>query len=431
MQMPKTKQPGSNRRRVVGKAIPATKDLKVAGPIFGDAKPEPTSTNFRKPMNDQAHLHGLNLKLLYPIPAPRDGKNVPVSSLVLTLNQVINNQASIAKIQKAGHIVFHSTGDTGPLKGFSNINSVVEAMIADFNEPNSADNPAFFFHLGDVVYSFGEDSSYYDQFYEPYRDYPAPIIAIPGNHDAITWNQKANPSMFGFLRNFCNKPWVRLSEAGSLARTAMIQPSVYFRFDAPFVKILGLYSNASEDPGVISSEGGTNKIVSDVQLSFLQTHLQLLAKQKYSGALIIAVHHPPYCWAQTHSGSPRMLQDIDNACKAAGMFPHAVLSGHAHNYQRFTRADGGRQVPYIVCGCGGYNSVPLSPKSAPPRTPLTFGTVTFDRYFVNNYGYLRIVVSDQILRIEYHDSTLGNTTKSPADAVNVDIASRQLTTALP
>jgi hypothetical protein len=32
-----------------------------------------------------------------------------------------------------------------------------------------------------------------------------------------------------------------------------------------------------------------------------------------------------------------MLKQIDAACKKAGIWPHAVLSGHAHNYQRFTR----------------------------------------------------------------------------------------------
>ncbi len=45
--------------------------------------------------------------------------------------------------------------------------------------------PAFLFHLGDVVYDFGEAQYYYDQFYEPYRNYPAPIFAIPGNHDGF------------------------------------------------------------------------------------------------------------------------------------------------------------------------------------------------------------------------------------------------------
>ena len=51
--------------------------------------------------------------------------------------------------------------------------------------------PAFFFHLGDVIYNFGEADYYYDQFYEPFRAYDRPIFAIPGNHDgAVTYTQR-------------------------------------------------------------------------------------------------------------------------------------------------------------------------------------------------------------------------------------------------
>ena len=32
-----------------------------------------------------------------------------------------------------------------------------------------------------------------------------------------------------------------------------------------------------------------------------------------------------------------MLAQIDAICEETGVWPHAVLSGHAHNYQRFTR----------------------------------------------------------------------------------------------
>ena len=43
----------------------------------------------------------------------------------------------------------------------------------------------FFFTSVTVVYNFGESRYYYDQFYEPFRAYPAPIFAIPGNHDSF------------------------------------------------------------------------------------------------------------------------------------------------------------------------------------------------------------------------------------------------------
>ena len=114
---------------------------------------------------------------------------------------------------------------------------------------------AFLFHLGDVVYNFGEAQYYYDQFYEPFRNYPAPIFAIPGNHDSfvVPGTAAGHTPLDTFQRNFCSTQHVITPEAGSLHRTAMTQPGVYFTLDAPFVRIIGLFSNALEDPGVISN----------------------------------------------------------------------------------------------------------------------------------------------------------------------------------
>ncbi|MBV9655126.1 MAG: hypothetical protein JOZ42_11250 [Acetobacteraceae bacterium] len=48
----------------------------------------------------------------------------------------------------------------------------------------------------------------------------------------------------------------------------MTLPGVYFAVDAPFVRIIALFSNALEDPGVISSENGNWPGVPDYQLGF-------------------------------------------------------------------------------------------------------------------------------------------------------------------
>ena len=69
--------------------------------------------------------------------------------------------------------------------------------------------------------------------------------------------------------------------------------------------------------------------------------------------MIIAVHHPPYTTGK-HGGSPIMLQEIDAACKATGVWPHAVLSGHAHSYRRYTRTTGNMEIPYVIAGNGGH-----------------------------------------------------------------------------
>jgi hypothetical protein len=179
-------------------------------------------------------------------------------------------------------------------------------------------------------------------------------------------------------------------EAASLHRTAMTQPGVYFALDAPFVRVLCLFSNALEDPGVISSMGGHWPAVPDYQLEFLEAQLTKIKTTKYAGAVLIAVHHPPFVYAQNpkasgdatggfYGSSSGMLNQIDAICAKVGVYPHAFLSGHAHNYQRYTRTVemNGKEydVPFIVCGDGGHhvNTLLRAKKGREAVEPL-FGT---------------------------------------------------------
>ena len=77
--------------------------------------------------------------------------------------------------QRAGQLVFHCLGDTGSTRGPKSQSEVADKMVADYSD-SSPQVPSFLYHLGDVIYSFGESQYYYDQFYDPYRDYPAPIV---------------------------------------------------------------------------------------------------------------------------------------------------------------------------------------------------------------------------------------------------------------
>jgi hypothetical protein len=305
-------------------------------------------------------------------------------------------------------------------------------MTADFNESDSKEVPQFNFLLGDIVYSFGETQYYYDQFYEPYRDYHAPILACAGNHDGMVSPLAHATSLAAYLRNFCATDFVVTQEAGGLSRTAQIQPGVLFTFEAPFVRILALYSNTLEDPGVIADNS-----IGQSQIAFLEAALKRVKSEKFQGALLMADHHPPYTVSK-HGWSIDLLSQIDAVCNQVGVWPHAFLSGHAHNYQRFTRtrsADGA-QIPYVVCGNGGHNVQKLSTGNAAAgslRAPQVIQTaqgkddqIVPENYDDKNYGYLRIVVTAAQLRIEYHPSTDGTDTKTPDDHVTVDLASRQL-----
>ena len=61
----------------------------------------------------------------------------------------------------------------------------------------------------------------------------------------------------------------------------MTQPGVYFTLEAPFVRILALYSNRLEDPGVISSQGKTYPDIGNMQLDFLKAALQRIKTENF------------------------------------------------------------------------------------------------------------------------------------------------------
>jgi hypothetical protein len=150
------------------------------------------------------------------------------------------------KIISDKRMVFHSVGDTGGVNTTTYQQHVATYMELDF-QGNDHANPAFFYHLGDVVYYDGEVSNYHWEFYEPYLHYPAPIFAIPGNHDGdVDPNDQFNKpsdSLKGFVRNFCSQAAVHLPEASDAPRDAMTQPNVYWTLNTPLATIIGLYTN--------------------------------------------------------------------------------------------------------------------------------------------------------------------------------------------
>jgi len=352
----------------------------------------------------------------------------------LTLAQVLGDAGATVEqhIQAAGQIVFHAAGDTGNTRGPEPQNQVADKLEFDFADEHPEDLPRFLFHLGDVVYSFGEAQYYYDQFYEPYRNYPAPILAVAGNHDGMVAPNTDAQTLDAFLRNFCSDSFQISPEAGGLDRTTQIQPGVYFTFEAPFLRILALYTNALEDPGIISSQGGQFPDLTDVQLDYLRAALGRIASENFAGAVIIVHHHPCYTAGGRHGWSETVRKEVDAICAETGVWPHAVLSGHAHNYQRFTRVHDGKQIPYLISGNGGHGVSRLTRKNEPAlRVPSVIDSsdgdkVTLESYDDQDYGYLRIVVNATQLRIEYHPASDGGTAKTPDDAVTVDLATRTL-----
>lgn len=233
----------------------------------------------------------------------------------------------------------------------------------------------------------------------------------------------------------------------------MTQPGVYYALDAPFVRVLCLFSNGLEDPGVISSENGKWPNVPDHQLEFLEAQIQKTKDEAYKGAVLIAAHHPPFSYAEQNTKSPggvrgcstTMLRQIDTICAKVGVYPHAFLLAHAHNYQRYTRtvtiAGKDYDVPFIVCGDGGHhvNTILRAKHGIPGREPL-FGTdvqyldvkpavqakgLVLEKYNDSGYGYLRVSVDNDKLSIGFHVVGQTSIAQSRFDKVTVELASHE------
>ncbi|MGA2100710.1 MAG: metallophosphoesterase [Candidatus Sulfotelmatobacter sp.] len=427
-------------------------------PVFNEEVPTPDPAQFKVTNDDEKfYTKEVQALLTKDVVSFNEAAGNPADLFSLVEAWGPHGSDVINSINAAKSITFHMIGDSGASaqSNYASELKVADAVTNDFHTSTAPNRPSFLFHLGDVVYNFGESLYYFDQFYEPFRNYPAPILAIPGNHDSfiLPGTAKGDEPLTIFSRNFCGTSIAVTQEAGSLHRTCMTQPGVYFALDAPFVRILGLFSNALEDPGVISSETTKGRAkwptVPDYQLDFLTAQLQQIKSSNYPGAVILAVHHPPFTYSPQsggsgggkHYGSPIMLAQIDAICKQTGVYPHAVISGHAHNYQRFTRTlsftGKNYSVPFIICGDSGHNVTALTSASFGKKVPEPGDNVdvnymdgskvvqstglTLNKHDQQNSGYLRVSVTAKQLTITFNPVSKTGAPVKP-DTVTVDLA---------
>ena len=449
--------------------MPRERTTTLSQPVFDEARVTADPTKFKifhDPVRDNQlfkEFGDLMLKDVVPFEKMRGAPGD-----LFTLQSAFGSKGAAvdAEIRQAGQLTFHAGGDTGAstdTKGkYRDEITVADQMSNDCHTSAPATRPRFFYHLGDVVYNFGESQFWFDQFYEPFRNYPGPIFAIPGNHDSFVVPGVTSPNtpLETFMRNFCAQQPMLTAEAASLHRTAMTQPGVYFTLDAPFVRVIGLFSNALEDPGVISSTSPLGAAVPDFQLEYLQAQLARIKSEKYQGAVLLTVHHPPFSFSTkdhgagasgNHGSSIEMLGEIDTICKQEGVYPHAVLSGHAHNYQRYTRSihvgANDYEVPFVVCGDSGHNVNPIvrsfgghavaepsfdTDVSYLDEHPVFDGPATrrlvLKKYADSktSYGYLRITMDTRVLRIGFHLVGVTSPAQSRFDQVTVDLKTHRL-----
>jgi acid phosphatase type 7 len=301
--------------------------------------------------------------------------------------------ADIQRITETGVLVCHTVGDTGDYRGRQQ-DFVAAMMTADAAALPADRKPAFLYHLGDVIYFAGDIDKYGDNFYETYKDYPAFIVSIPGNHDCQPDDPQDGPvdpakvPLDGWVQNFMSKnPGQIGSLKTSSARTQLDLPNVFWTFTTPLATFVGLFSNVGETEGQIHQD----------QIDWFRSELAAAAPDL---ALIVTVHHPPYSGDTEHSGSSAVHQVLFDSFAAVGRYPHLVLSGHVHNYQRFTTDVAGpqsaMQIPCIVAGAGGYTNLGKlqKVKGAYPSAPLQIDAgLRLERYDQDNFGFLRLEIS--------------------------------------
>src|SRR5205807_6230314 len=140
----------------------------------------------------------------------------------MDLADVLPNRS--AAVQQAGEIVFHMIGDTGAAHNPGAQQNIADHMVDQVNNTTLPEQPSFFYHLGDIVYTFGEEKYYMDEFYKPYAFYEAPIFAIPGNHDGYIVAESPF-SLDAYLRHFCG-PALRVMPASMNADPRRPLPAV-------------------------------------------------------------------------------------------------------------------------------------------------------------------------------------------------------------
>ncbi|WP_329187489.1 metallophosphoesterase family protein [Actinacidiphila glaucinigra] len=210
----------------------------------------------------------------------------------------------------------------------------------------------------DVLYPVGSANEYDTKFFRPYRDYDAPVYAIPGNHD---WYD----GLTGFMRVFCRAPalppaprprplsrawwrtllWAkpdvpddaRLDEARlmrSAPSQAASQPGPYWAIDSGPIRIIGI------DTGLL---GGIDREQGE----------WLRRVSRGPRPKILVTGSPIYVDGEHHPCAIDGGGTVDEVVRDPERNFVAVIGGDIHNYQRYPVDVDGRRIEYVVSGGGG------------------------------------------------------------------------------
>ncbi|MGO3164397.1 MAG: metallophosphoesterase family protein [Sphingobacteriaceae bacterium] len=300
----------------------------------------------------------------------------------LNLEKIIGT--AVGKLQD--RMAFHMVGDTGSVRHSEFQQTVARTLAAQLADKTEI-SPAFLYHLGDIVYNFGEAEEYPAQFLSPYNRYDAPIFAIPGNHDGDINPTALNQyeSLDAFMQVFCDTKPRRVNFGGSDGRMSMVQPNPYWTLETPLARFIGLYANVTKH-GIIDAE----------QQEWFIEELRTAGTAGNQQAIIVCLHHAPYSADTNHGSSLAMIDFLQHAYSQAGVTPDLVCSGHVHSYQRFQQTlSDGTTIPYIVAGAGGYADLHRVADLDDPSVQALQGdgkTVKLVNYCDDCFGFMKMEI---------------------------------------
>ncbi len=213
----------------------------------------------------------------------------------------------------------------------------------------------------DVIYPAGDTEQYEDKFYRPYRDYPGPIYAVPGNHDwydglngfmfhlcgaeapAAPAAEKASPWKEIVRRRLWRKPKVTDPTVPARKRTWRGAPGQQSSQHAPYFAI---------ETGpllVVGIDTGIGGDIDREQGEWLKKVSRGSDKPK-----LLLTGKPIYVDGEYHPGVIEGGGTVDEIVRAPEHNYVAAIGGDIHNYQRYpVKLADGRKIEYIVSGGSG------------------------------------------------------------------------------
>ncbi|MFF0308344.1 metallophosphoesterase family protein [Streptosporangium sp. NPDC004379] len=241
-------------------------------------------------------------------------------------------------------------GDTG--EGDASQYAVVPGML------KIGRDTAFAVIASDVIYPAGSGNDYDVKFFRPYQDYPAPIYAVPGNHD---WYD----GLGGFMRVFCEAPALKAERRGFRLSPPGLRGLLWREPDVIDEAALERARGRRSEPGQRAVQPGPYWVLETPSLLVVGVDTGI------RGALDAGQTR----WLREVSRDPRpkMLvtgkpvyvrnEYLPSALEGGGTIDDivadpahgyvAVIGGDVHNYQRFPVKRGGRTIQYIVAGGSG------------------------------------------------------------------------------